>query len=165
MRRFLCTAFISLVFLNAGAVAQEKCDRAAFTAVVADASAQLTAMNTANKKSFQDKLQLLRAREAWPDAEYLAKASPFVKDERIAAFDETSQGLLASIQGLGSAPVTAGAAALLSSAEARQCAMLEELRGLMARVVDNTRAKWGYMLGKVDAATEASRQAVAVERK
>ena len=39
--------------------------------------------------------------------------------------------------------------------------MLQELRGLMAQVVENTRAKWTYMLGKADGALEDARQAKA----
>ncbi len=161
MRRFLGTAVILLFPLTALADEQGKCGQPAFAAVVADASAKLTAMNGENKKAFQEKLRVLRAREGWADADYLAKASPFVKDERIAAFDEGNKALLAKVEGLGAAPLTAGAAVLPSRADARRCALLGELRALMARVVENTRAKWGYMLGKVDAAMEASRQAKA----
>jgi hypothetical protein len=39
--------------------------------------------------------------------------------------------------------------------------MLEELRALMAQVVENTRTKWAHMLGKLDAALDVSRHAKA----
>ena len=162
MRRFLCTAAVLLFPLTAMAGAQGGCDQAAFAAVVAEAGAALSAMNGENKKSFQDRLQLLRSRENWSDADYLAKATPFVKDGSIAAFDDGNKTLLAKVQALGAAPVAAGIAPL-PSPDGRHCAMLDELRGLMAQVVENTRAKWGYMLGKVDAAMEASRQAKAAQ--
>jgi hypothetical protein len=40
----------------------------------------------------------------------------------------------------------------------KHCAMLGELRGLMAKVVENTRSKWAHMLAKLDTALEAPRQ-------
>lgn len=167
MQKFIGTVAIVLVSLTASAKAEDKCGQAAFAAVVSEAGAQLTALNDENKKSFHGKLQTLKVREAWTDADYVAKATPFVKDERIAAFDLTSNEILGRVQQLGQpgpGTVTASVAAPISTADtdtARRCAMLEELRGLMAQVVVNTRAKWGYMHGKLDAASDSLRQAKA----
>jgi hypothetical protein len=143
-----------------------KCDQAAFAAVVGEAGAQLTAINGAAKKSFQDKLQALKTRENWSDADFVANATPFVKDEKIVAFDEGNKALLAKVPQLGGGePVLASTAALPGADDrnAKRCAMLGELRGLMTQVIENTRAKWAYLLGKIETAAlvDASRQAQA----
>jgi hypothetical protein len=132
-----------------------KCDQAAFATVVSEASAQLTALNDASKKSFHGKLQALKSREGWSDADFVAKATPFVKDENIAAFDDANKALLAKVPQLGGpSTVTASIAAFpgADNQDAKHCAMLGELRGLMTQVIENTRAKWAYMLGKIDTA-------------
>jgi hypothetical protein len=143
-----------------GAAAAD-CGRDAFAAVVSHAGAELTAMNTAQKAGLHEKLQLLKARQGWADADFVAKATPFVQDAKIAEFDQGNTTLLARVTQLGAPAALAGAAASLPSAEDRSCAMLEELRALMGRVVENTRAKWAYMLGKADTALEDARQAKA----
>jgi hypothetical protein len=143
-----------------------KCERAAFAAVVSEASAQLTAINAANKKSFDVKLRALKTSQNWADGDFVAKATPFVKDEKIAAFDAANRSLLAKVPQLGKgAASNINLASLVSGgAQAdKNCQMLSELRGLMAKVVENTRAKWAYMLGKIDAASnsKATQQASA----
>ncbi len=157
-------AFLILPMSAAGASAEE-CGREAFSNVVAQASAELAAMNEAQKMGFHEKLQLLKARQGWPDSDYVAKATPYVQDGRIVAFDEASRALLGKIPQLGAAvnssPALAGATPSSGRSDPR-CAMLGELRGLMAEVVANARAKWNYMLGKVDTALgDAARQAKA----
>jgi hypothetical protein len=132
------------------------CEQTAFAATVSEASAALSATNDENKKAFQAKLLALKAREGWTDADYPAKATPFVKDETIAAFDEGNKVLLGKVPQLGGGAdfALAGAAGDMPD---KRCAMLTDLRGLMAKVVDNTKAKWAHMLAKLDAALEAPR--------
>ena len=161
--RLLASAAALLLFpaatLSAGAA---DCGREAFAKVVSEASAELAAMNTAQKASLSEKLQLLKARQGWADGDYVAKATPFVQDAKIAEFDQGNKSLLAQVSQLG-APAASLAAAVpsLPGGEDRHCGMLQELRGLIAKVVENTRAKWAYMLGKVDGALEDARQAQA----
>lgn len=128
------------------------CEQAAFASTVSEASAALTSMNDENKKAFQGKLLALKTRHGWTDADYPAKATPFVKDETIAALDEGNKALLAKVPQLGGGADFALAAADLPE---KRCAMLTELRGLMAKVVENTKAKWTHMLAKLDTALEA----------
>jgi hypothetical protein len=135
------------------------CEQGAFAAVVSDASGVLAAMNEDNKKAFQAKLATLKAREGWADSEFAAKATPFVKDPTTAALDEGNKALLDKVPQLGGA--AGGESAAAEQIAARRCAMLEELRGLMGKVVENTRAKWAHMLGKLDAVLDVSRQAKA----
>jgi hypothetical protein len=130
------------------------CEQAAFAAVVSDASGMLAAMNEDNKKAFQAKLAALKTREGWADGDYAAKAMPFVKDPTTAALDEDNKALLDKVPQLGGS--RDGAPEQLA---ARRCAMLDELRGLMGKVVENTKAKWAHMLGKLDAVLAAPREA------
>jgi hypothetical protein len=148
----------------AGARAED-CGREAFASVVEHASAELSAMNEANKKRFHEKLQTLKSRAGWSDADFVTQATPFIRDERISAFDTQNKLLLAKVPELGNAERTVASLANTSpaigtSADGR-CGMMNELRGLMAAVVENSRAKWTYMFGKVDAALEKSGEAKA----
>ena len=141
------------------------CGREAFAAVVSEASTALTAMNETQKQSFHARLQLLKTRTGWSDADYVANARPFVQDDRIAAIDAETKALLAKVPELGASgqpsPALAGVVASIETSTDQHCAMLGQLRGLMAKVVENNRAKWTYMIGKIDAALESARQAKA----
>jgi hypothetical protein len=167
MRKLFGIAAFALMSLTASAQADEKCGQTAFAAVVNEVSAQLTAMNDENRKSFHAKLQSVRARENWTDADYVVKATPFVQDEQITAFDATGKALLSKVELLGQpgqVVVTASVTTPLGKFDrevAQRCAMLEDLRALMTKVVENTRAKWQYMHTKIDAAGDTIRQATA----
>jgi hypothetical protein len=147
-----------LVLLTRSLCAEPACEQAAFAAVVGRASGVLAALNEDNKKTFQAKLGALRSREGWTDSEYAASATPYVRDAKTAAFDDSNKLLLEQVPQLGKAEI-----ANLGDGPnlAKRCAMLEELRALMARVIDNTRAKWAYMHGKLETVLEGSRQAKA----
>ena len=158
-------AALLIILLPALDARAEECGREAFASVVERASAELSAMNEANKKRFHEKLQMLKLRAGWSDADFVAQATPFIRDERIGAFDTQNKLLLAKVPELGSAERTVASLASASpaigaSADGR-CGMMNELRGLMASLVENSRAKWAYMFGKVDAALEKSGEAKA----
>lgn len=162
MRLHLGAAIFLLIPQASFAQSVAGCEQTAFAAAVSDASALLSKMNDENKKAFQFKLVALKTREGWTDGDYAAKATPFVKDQAIAAFDEGNKALLARVPQLGGTmEATATASLPPTDNSAKRCAMLEELRGLMARVVDNTRAKWAHMMGKLDQALDTSVQAKA----
>ena len=150
-----------LLFVPAAALsaAAADCGRDAFSAVVGQASAELVAINSAQKAGLHEKLQLLKARQGWADGDFVARATPFVQDAKIAEFDQGNKTLLARVPQLGAPASLAGAAPALPNADDRNCAMLQELRALMAQLVENTRAKWTYMLSRVDGALEDARQA------
>ena len=151
---------LSAISLSAHA---EDCGRDAFAAVVGDANIQLSTLNEANKKSFQEKLQQLKVRSGWSDADYVTQATPYVQDERIAAFDSDNKALLARIPQLGgvaqSTRALASAAVMPGNAADPRCAMLNELRSLMAKMVENTQAKWRHMVGKLENALDNARRA------
>jgi len=134
------------------------CGRDALKAVVSEASAKLNEINAANKVRFHEKLQTLKARAGWSREEYVAKATPFVRDERIAAFNARNSELLAKVPGLSppsrSVASLAGAAPSFDAPSGEDCPMTEKLRTLMDKLVANCRAKWTYMFDKIDRALE-----------
>jgi hypothetical protein len=132
------------------AFAQGPCEPAAFREIVASASASLTKLHEKNSKLFQEDLQKLRTAGNWPEAEYVARATPFVKDETTASLDAANQALLAKVQSLEAAS---------AATESGRCAMLAELKASMEKVVANTAAKWEHMIGKVASASVQPMQA------
>jgi hypothetical protein len=132
------------------AFAQQSCEAGAFREVVASASASITQLHEKNGKLFQDNLQKLRTLNNWSEADYVAKATPFVKDETTVALDAANQALLGKVQSLeaGNAGTDSG-----------RCAMLSELKLSMEQVVANTAAKWEHMLSKLAQASAQPLQA------
>ena len=150
----ICSAF-AVTHANA-----QGCEREAFTGLVDQAKAELTALNTTNKQLFQAKLQVLKDSRGWSDKELVANATPFVRDETIAAFDDETKALLARIPELNVRPSRsvaslAGAVPSANAALEKRCAAIERLQGILGKVVESTRAKWAYMIGKLDVAIAA----------
>ena len=125
------------------APAGDVCQRAEFEAVVDDAAAALRDLNLKNKPDFQEKLRQLKDKRRWSHDEFLKEAAPFVRDDKIAVFDQDSERLLSDISSLGQ-----------EGAEAKtpDCALLHELRARMKVLVDTQAAKWSYMFEKLNAA-------------
>ncbi|MGA7323334.1 MAG: hypothetical protein WBX25_02335 [Rhodomicrobium sp.] len=126
------------------------CNASAFRQVVAGASASISALHDGNSKLFQEKLQKLRALNNWPEAEYIAKATPFVKDETTASIDSANKELLTKVQSLEAAK---------AATEPGRCAMLEELKASMETILANTSAKWQHMFSKLEQASAEPLQA------
>lgn len=140
----------ALVQLAAGAHAQtgaapapEQCTKAEFEDVVDEAAAALRDLNLKNKPAFQEKLRELKEKRGWSHDEFLKEAAPFVRDDRIAVFDQESERLLSDISSQGQ-----------EGAEAKtpDCAVLLELRARMNVLVKTQGDKWSYMFQKLDAA-------------
>jgi hypothetical protein len=145
------SALILLILFSAGVSAQQAaCDPAAFREAVAAASASITRLHESNGRLFHENLEKLRARYNWQEAEYVANASPFVRDETTAALDAANQALLAKVQSLD----PAGA-----NSEPGRCGMLNEVKAAMEKVVANTGAKWEHMLSKLARASAQPIQA------
>ena len=100
-------------------------------------------MNDQKRRGFMEKLQALKAQEKWSDADYAVNAKTYVQDEKIAAFDAKGKALLEKVQALGGGD---------SLTDDKRCAMLGDLKGLLADVVKNTREKWDYMFAKLSGA-------------
>jgi hypothetical protein len=135
---------IALVLAVANAVcalAETPCSKADFEAVVDEAAAALRSLNHQNTPQFQARLRQLKDKRGWSHEQFLLEASPFVRDEAIAAFDQKSEDFLARITQGGQSQVTA---------TALNCGLLVELRGSLASLVETQKAKWTYMFDKIN---------------
>lgn len=125
-----------------GWAADDPCGKADFEAVVEEAAGGLRDLNTENKPSFQDKLRQLKTKRGWTHDQFLREAAPFVRDDKIAEFDQSIEELLSAIGAMGQEG---------ANAKKPDCALLLELRARMKVLVDTQTAKWAYMFGKLDA--------------
>jgi hypothetical protein len=123
--------------------ASKECAKSDFEAVVDDAAAALRDLNLKNKPDFQEKLRQLKDKRGWSHDQFMTEAAPYVRDDKIAVFDQQSDQLLNDISSLGQ-----------EGAEAKtpDCALLHELRARMKVLVDTQSAKWSYMFEKLNAA-------------
>jgi hypothetical protein len=124
-----------------GALAETPCSKADFEAVVDEAAAALRSLNHQNTPQFQARLRQLKDKRGWSHEQFLLEASPFVRDEAIAAFDQKSEDFLARITQAGQSQATAAAL---------NCGLLLELRGSLAALVETQKAKWTYMFDKIN---------------
>jgi hypothetical protein len=118
------------------------CGKEDFESVVEVASASLRDLNNQNRPMFQVKLRELKDKRSWTHDEFIARAKPFVRDDKTIVYDQKADELLSAIASMGQE----GAAAA-----APNCALLLELRARMKLLVDTQSAKWSYMFEKLDA--------------
>ena len=119
------------------------CAKADFEAVVDDAAGALRDLNLQNKPAFQEKLRQLKDKRGWTHDAFLKEAAPFVRDDKIAVYDQDSERLLTDISTLGQEG---------ADAPTPDCALLGDLKTRMQTLVDTQTAKWTYMFSKLDAA-------------
>jgi hypothetical protein len=119
------------------------CAKADFEAVVDDAAGALRDLNLQNKPAFQEKLRHLKDKRGWSHDAFLKEAAPFVRDDKIAVYDQDSERLLTDISTLGQEG---------ADAPTPDCALLADLKTRMQTLVDTQTAKWTYMFSKLDAA-------------
>lgn len=117
------------------------CSKGDFEAVVDEAAGALRTLNQQNTPQFQAKLRQLKDKRGWSHEQFMKEASPYVRDEAIAGFDQKSEEFLARITSGGQSQ---------SSAAAPDCALLVELRAAMKALVDTQKSKWAYMFDKID---------------
>lgn len=127
----------------AGAPQEKVCQKAEFEAVVDDAAGALRDLNLENKPAFQEKLRELKEKRGWSHDAFLKEAAPFVRDDKIAVYDQESERLLSDISSLGQEG---------AEAPSPDCALLADLKARMKTLVDTQTAKWSYMFQKLDAA-------------
>jgi hypothetical protein len=121
----------------------QSCTKVEFEDVVDEAAAALRDLTFKNKPTFQEKLRELKDKRGWSHDQFLKEAAPFVRDDKIAVFDQESERLLSDISSQGQ-----------EGAEAKtpDCALLLELRARMDVLVKTQAAKWAYMFEKLNAA-------------
>lgn len=117
------------------------CTRLQFSAAVADAAGALRDLNAQNRPPFQAKLRALKDKRGWSHDEFLKEAAPLVQDARMAEYDRESGDYLSKIQSMGEE----GAAA-----REPDCEQLTQLRSHMQALVASQKAKWRYMLERID---------------
>ena len=123
--------------------AAKDCAKSDFEAVVDDAAAALRDLNSKNKPDFQEKLRQLKDKRGWSHDQFMTEAAPYVRDDKIAVYDQESEQLLNDISSLGQEG---------ADAKTPDCALLHELRARMQVLVDTQTAKWTYMFEKLKAA-------------
>jgi hypothetical protein len=117
------------------------CTKGDFEGVVEQAAGSLRDLNAKNKPSFQEKLRSLKTKRGWTSDQFMTEAAPFVRDDKIAEFDNATEDLLSAISSMGQE----GAAAATPD-----CAILLELRARMKVLVDTQTSKWAYMFDKIE---------------
>ncbi len=118
------------------------CQKEDFEAVVEATASSLRDLNSKNRPEFQEKLRELKLKRNWNQNEFMEKAAPFVRDDKTAVYDKSTDELLSAISSMG----REGA-----SAASPDCAILLELRARMNVLVDTQTAKWKYMFDKLNA--------------
>jgi hypothetical protein len=118
------------------------CERADFETVVDLAAETLRDLNQKNTTVFQGKLRQLKEKRGWSQEQFLKEGAPLVSDDKINAYNEQSEDLLARINGVGASG---------SQSAKPDCSVLAALRTNMQALVDAQTAKWQYMFGKVEA--------------
>jgi hypothetical protein len=113
--------------------------------VVDDAAGALRDLNLENKPAFQEKLRHLKEKRGWSHEAFLKEAAPFVRDDKIAVFDQESERLLTDISTLGQEG---------ADAPTPDCALLADLKSRMQTLVSTQTEKWTYMFQKLDAALQ-----------
>jgi hypothetical protein len=118
------------------------CSKEEFESVVDEAAGSLRDLNSKNRPAFQEKLRELKTKRKWTHDQFIVQARPFVRDDKTAVYDKSTDELLSAISSMGQE----GAAA-----SKPDCAVLLELRARMKVLVDTQTAKWSYMFQKIDA--------------
>jgi len=125
------------------ALAQDaaSCAKTEFEEVVDGAAAALRDLNNKNRPEFQEKLRQLKDKRGWDNDQFLKEAAPYVKDDKIDVYDETSNDLLSKITDMGQEG---------ANAKTPDCAVLAQLRDHMNELVGTQVRKWTYMFDKLD---------------
>jgi hypothetical protein len=126
---------------SALAQAAGACTKTEFEDVVDGAAAALRDLNNKNRPEFQDKLRQLKDKRGWDNDQFLKEAAPYVKDDQIDVYDNTSNDLLAKIGSMGQEGATAATP---------DCTLLAQLRDHMSELVGTQTRKWSYMFDKLD---------------
>lgn len=142
-RRIASTlAGLTVLLMLLASARASACSRADFEAVVDQAAAALRDLNLINRPVFQEKLRKLKDQRGWSHDEFLKAAVPFVKDENIEVYDQSAGDLLDEISRMGQEG---------AEASTPDCALLEDLRARMQKLVAIQTEKWRYMFGKLEA--------------
>jgi hypothetical protein len=138
---FVMACAAACVPLAAAEQPPPSCSKEDFETVVETAAGSLRDLNAENRPLFQEKLRALKDKRHWSHDDFIAKAKPFVKDDKTDVFDKQSDELLSAISSMGQEG---------ASADTPNCALIADLRARMKLLVDTQQAKWTYMFQKLD---------------
>ncbi|MEQ1648284.1 MAG: hypothetical protein ABL898_06835 [Hyphomicrobiaceae bacterium] len=133
-------ALILSMYLTPTEARADTCQRTDFEAVVDGAAETLRSLTQQHSPVFQGKLRQLREKRGWTHEQFLAEGAKFVRDEKIAEYDDKSEQLLARINSAGD-----------GGGKTPDCALLATLKGNMTALVETQNAKWTHMFSKLDA--------------
>jgi hypothetical protein len=125
--------------------ARAGCSEAEFGEVIDAAGASLRDINAANAPTFDAKLETLRAKRGWSEAELPAQVRPLIQDQRILKADERVNELFGRINALGDE----------ASDETPDCAKLDKLRLDAELLKETIEQKWALMFENLDNALKA----------
>ena len=142
MQRLLLT-MVALLLLAALCVAPgDAADCAAddFAKAVNDAGAALRKLSAENTPRLQAKMAQLKTKMKWPEAGYEERAYQALQDERVAAFDNDANALLARIDALGT----------IEPGVAPDCGKLQELQAASLELQATVKTKTAYLVSKLE---------------
>ena len=142
MQRLLLTTLTLLLLaaLTVGPGDAVECTAEEFGKAVNDAGAALRKLSAENTPRLQAKMEQLKTKMKWPDAGYEDRAYQALQDERVSAFDNGANILLAKIDALGT--VEPGAAP--------ECGKLQELQAASLELQATVKTKTAYLISKLD---------------
>ncbi|MEW5962490.1 MAG: DUF1134 domain-containing protein [Pseudomonadota bacterium] len=111
-----------------------------FAKAVDEAGVKLRAFNQANAAKLRSKMQRLKEKRGWQDADYESRAMEAVHDVRVAEMTQRADELLSAIDTLGQPP--AGAPP--------DCRKLAELKKATGDLLELLQTKSTYLLAKLD---------------
>ena len=138
-----CALLALALLLPGGSVKAQAadCTREAFEQAVGQSAEALRDLTGQNRPVFQTRLRELKDKRGWDHTQFLREAAPIVQDARTDAYDKDSATLLEEISRMGAEG---------SAAPTPDCAALQRLKGNMQALVDAQRAKWAYLIEKVE---------------
>jgi len=142
MQRLLLTtlALLLLAALTVGPGDAVECTAEEFGKAVNDAGAALRKLSAENTPRLQAKMEQLKTKMKWPDAGYEDRAYQALQDERVSAFDNDANTLLAKIDALGT----------VEPGGAPECGKLQELQAASLELQATVKTKTAYLISKLD---------------
>ena len=140
-RRLLAPVMLLLLAgLHAAPGGANNCAADDFAKAVNEAGAALRKLSAENTPPLQAKMAQLKTKMKWPDSGYEERAYQALQDERVAAFDNGANALLARIDALGT----------IETGAAPDCGRLQELQAASLELQATVKTKTAYLISKLD---------------
>ena len=118
------------------------CDKATLSISVQDVSDKIKKMKVVYSTAFKKKLGDLKQKNGWNDKEFLKKATPYISNDKIQAFQAKDKKIIADIAGLSST----------LDEDKPDCTTLVMLNSHLNKILENTREKWEFMFKNIQSA-------------